>query len=192
VQKKEHEIPFGYAMLIPAFRGIQALTGIEGLVNPREFVLVDKHQCNTKYPNVFAVGVCVAIPPVGATAVATGVSKTGFMIESMVAAVARNIRATLVGKPLTFEPTLNAVCLADFGNSVVGFAAMQQIPPIRINWSFRGKHIHFAKLAFEKYFLHKIREGLSEPLYEKSFFKLLGIEKLKDAVDVQADLDVYR
>ena len=39
-----------------------------GLVNPRGFVIVDKHQRNPKYPNVFGIGVCVAIPPMGGTA----------------------------------------------------------------------------------------------------------------------------
>jgi len=37
-----------------------------------------------------------------------------------------------------------------------------------------------AKIAFEKYFLHKLREGITETFYEKTFFKMLGIEKLKD------------
>ena len=50
---------------------------------------------------------------------------------------------------------LNAVCLADFGDSGVGFVAMPQISPRNVNWSSRGRHIHLAKLAFEKYFLHK-------------------------------------
>lgn len=40
---------------IPPFKGIDALDGIDGLVNPKGFVLVDGHQQNTRYPNVFAV-----------------------------------------------------------------------------------------------------------------------------------------
>ena len=44
-------------MMLPAFRGIKPLMGIEGLVNPRGFVIVDKHQMNPKYNNVFSVGV---------------------------------------------------------------------------------------------------------------------------------------
>ena len=47
---------------------------------------------------MFAVGVCVAIPPVGPTPVPVGVPKTGFMIESMVTATALNIGALLKGK----------------------------------------------------------------------------------------------
>ena len=70
--KKEHELPFKFAMVMPAFKGIDALMGVEGLVNPRGFVIIDKNQRNPKYPNVFGVGVCVAIPPVEADARADG------------------------------------------------------------------------------------------------------------------------
>ena len=59
--KATKELPFGFSMILPAFRGIAPLRGIEGLVNPRGFVTVDKHQQNPAYPNIFSVGVCVAI-----------------------------------------------------------------------------------------------------------------------------------
>jgi hypothetical protein len=49
-------------------------------------------------PEFGGVGVTVAIPPTGKTAVPVGVPKTGFMIESMVTATARNIGALLRGK----------------------------------------------------------------------------------------------
>ena len=87
-----------YSMMLPAFKGIDAVFGIEGLTNPRGFILIDEHQRNPKYRNIYAVGVCVAIPPVEATPVPTGAPKTGYMIESMVTATAHNIRAELDGK----------------------------------------------------------------------------------------------
>src|SRR3990170_853954 len=89
--KKTHELPFKFSMMIPAFRGIAALRGIDGLVNPRGFVIVDKYQRNPKFANVFGVVVCIAIPPVEPTPLPVGVPKTGFMIESMVTATALNI-----------------------------------------------------------------------------------------------------
>ena len=55
--KKAHELPFKFSMMIPAFRGIAAVRGIDGLANPRGFIVVDKHQRNPKYRNVFGVGV---------------------------------------------------------------------------------------------------------------------------------------
>jgi sulfide:quinone oxidoreductase len=174
-----HELPFGYAMLLPAFRGVPAVRGIERLTNPRGFIITDKHQRSAAFPNVFGVGVCIAIPPVGPTPVPVGVPKTGFMIESMVTAAAHNIGRLLRGEAPDSEPTWNALCLADFGDGGVAFLAEPEIPPRNVNWSSQGKWVHFAKIAFEKYFLRKIRRGESEPFYERQVLELLGIHKLK-------------
>lgn len=121
--RNAHELPFAFAMMLPAFRGVPALRGVEKLTNPRGFVLVDKHQRNPTFPDVFAVGVCVAIPPVEATPVPVGVPKTGSMIESMVTATAHNIGALLRGQPAREQATWNAICLADFGDRGVVFVA---------------------------------------------------------------------
>ena len=177
--KPEKELPFGYAMMLPAFRGIKALMGIEGLVNPRGFVIVDQHQQNPTYKNVFAVGVCVAIPPVGPTPVPCGVPKTGFMIESMVTATAHNIGRIVRGLEADEVGSWNAVCLADFGDKGIAFVAQPQIPPRNVNWSSQGKWVHWAKEGFERYFMHKLRRGTSETFYEKAAMKILGIDKLK-------------
>ena len=177
--KSRHDLPFGYSMLLPAFRGVPAVRDIEGLTNPRGFILIDKHQRNPKFPEIFALGVCVAIPPTGPTPVPVGVPKTGFMIESMVTAIAENFVEILDGKEPTHEATWNAVCLADFGDGGVAFVAQPQIPPRNLNWSSSGKWVHLAKIGFEKYFLRKVRKGESEPFYEKLAMHVMGIRKLK-------------
>lgn len=175
------ELPFAYAMLLPAFRGVAALRGIEGLVNPRGFVLVDAFQRNPAFGNVFALGVCIAIPPVGATPVPVGVPKTGFMIESMAAAIARNLDECIEGREPQYRPTWNAVCLADFGDGGVAFVAQPQIPPRNVNWSAEGRWVHLAKIGFEKYFLRKVRLGVVEPGYERLALKLMRLAKLERA-----------
>ena len=176
---KSHEVPFKYSMLIPAFRGVEAVRGIEGLTNPRGFVLVNKFQQNPAFPEIFAIGVCVAIPPVGKTPVPVGVPKTGFMIESMVTATVQNIQRLINGQEPNAQGTWNAVCLADFGDTGIAFVAQPQIPPRNVNWSSEGKWVHLAKIGFEKYFLGKIRSGKAEPFYEHLALQILGIEKLK-------------
>jgi sulfide:quinone oxidoreductase len=173
------EVPFKYSMMLPAFRGIKPLMGIEGLVNPRGFVIVDEHQQNPTFKNIFSIGVCVAIPPLGPTPVPVGVPKTGFMIESMVTATAHNIGQILKGETPTHQGTWNAFCLADFGDSGVAFLAEPQIPPRNTNWAAQGKWVHLAKIGFEKYFMRKIRVGESEPFYESFALKTLGLDKLK-------------
>ena len=175
---REHEIGFKLAMMLPAFKGVDALAQVPNLCNPRGFVLIDEHQRSKAYRNIFSAGVCVAIPPVEATPVPTGAPKTGYMIETMVSAIVENIAADLAGKTGDARATWNAICLADMGDTGAAFVALPQIPPRNVNWFKKGKWVHLAKIAFEKYFLHKIRSGTSEPIYEKYVLKALGIERL--------------
>ena len=177
---QEHALDFKFSMMLPAFRGIPAVRDIEGLVNPRGFVIVDAHQRNPKYQNIFSVGVCIAIAPLEATPVAVGVPKTGYMIESMVAAAAANIGEVSRGREPTHEGTWNAFCLADFGDSGVAFLAQPQNPPRNINWASEGKWVHLAKIGFEKYFMRKIRKGQSEPYFEKAVMGMLKVTRLKN------------
>ncbi|MFG1421297.1 NAD(P)/FAD-dependent oxidoreductase [Roseixanthobacter liquoris] len=178
--KTAHELPFAFSMMLPAFRGVPAVRGIENLTNPRGFVMIDKHQRNPAYPNIFAIGVGVAIPPVGKTPLPVGVPKTGFMIESMATATAKNVGALLRGQEPRSVASWNAVCLADFGDGGIAFVAQPQIPPRNVNWSAQGKWVHAAKIGFERYFLHKIRTGKSETFYENMALDFLGIKKLKE------------
>ncbi len=179
--KKQHELAFKHSMILPAFKGVDAVMDIEGLTNPRGFILIDDNQRNPTFKNIYAVGVCVAIPPVGPTPVATGAPKTGYMIESMVTATTRNIASELRGDEPEERGTWNAVCLADFGDTGVAFVALPQIPPRNTNWASRGKWVHLAKVAYEKYFLHKVRAAKTEPYYEKTIMKLIGVERLKES-----------
>ncbi|MCB1505813.1 MAG: NAD(P)/FAD-dependent oxidoreductase [Hyphomicrobiaceae bacterium] len=178
-EKKKHELPFKYSMMLPAFRGVPATRGIEGLNNPRGFIIVDKYQRNPKYQNIFGVGVCIAIPPLEQTPVPVGVPKTGYMIESMVTAAIENIHDLLHGKEPHKIPTWSALCLADFGDKGAAFVAQPQIPPRNINWSTEGVWVHYAKVAFEKYFMRKMRKGNTEPFYEKYVLGMMNIKKIK-------------
>ncbi|MEP7242055.1 MAG: FAD/NAD(P)-binding oxidoreductase [Gammaproteobacteria bacterium] len=179
--KKEHALPFKYSMVIPAFKGVDAVAGVPELCNPRGFVIIDAHQRSKRYQNIFSAGVCVAIPPVEQTPVPTGAPKTGYMIESMVSAICENIVAELQGKPATAQATWNAICLADFGDTGAAFVALPEIPPRNVTWAKVGKWVHLAKVAFEKYFLRKVRTGSVTPVYEKYVLKALGIVSLKQA-----------
>jgi sulfide:quinone oxidoreductase len=176
--KKEHELPFKFSMMLPAFRGVDPVAAVEGMCNPRGFVLVDEYQRSKKYRNIFSAGVCIAIPPVESTPVPTGAPKTGYMIETMVTAIVHNIASELAGQPATAKGSWNAICLADMGDTGMAFVALPQIPPRNVNWFKKGKWVHVAKVAFEKYFMYKMKNGTSEPIYEKYVLKSLGIERL--------------
>ncbi|WP_018863974.1 NAD(P)/FAD-dependent oxidoreductase [Thioalkalivibrio sp. ARh3] len=142
-----------------------------------------KRKLRSKVPitfvNIFAAGVCVAIPPVEATPVPTGAPKTGYMIESMVTAIVHNIAAELEGKEANYKGSWHAICLADMGDRGAAFVALPQMPPRDVNWFAAGRWVHLAKIAFEKYFIRKMKKGTSEPVYEKYMMRALGIRRLE-------------
>jgi sulfide:quinone oxidoreductase len=45
--------------------------------------------------------------------------------------------------------------------------------------TLKGKWVLLAKVAFEKYFLYKMKNGTSEPICEKYIFKMIGLERLE-------------
>ena len=176
---QNHEIDFDIAMMLPAFFGVDAVAKVEGLCNPRGFVLIDEFHRNPTYQNIYSAGVCVAIPPVEATPVPTGAPKTGYMIESMVTSAVHNIDAVMKGKEPYARGSWTALCLADMGDTGAAFLAIPQIPPRNVAWFKKGKWVHLAKIAFEKYFIRKMKKGSSEPFYEKSILKMMGVTRLK-------------
>ena len=177
---KIHELPFNYSMMLPAFKGVDCVANLgEEAVNPRGFLKVDDFQRNPKYPNIYGIGVCIAIPPVEATPLPVGAPKTGYMIESMATASVANIKAVIGGQEPTTKATWNAICLADMGNTGAAFVAMPQIPPRNTAWMKKGKWVHWAKVGFEKYYIYKMKKGSSDPVFEKYFLKVLGIGKTK-------------
>ncbi|PCH64711.1 MAG: pyridine nucleotide-disulfide oxidoreductase [Gammaproteobacteria bacterium] len=177
---KTHQLPFDFAMMLPAFKGIDCVANLgDEAVNPRGFLKVDEFQRNRKYPNIFGVGVCIAINPVEATPLPVGAPKTGYMIESMAKAATENIKAEIEGAEPKAIATWNAICLADMGHTGAAFVAMPQIPPRNTVWMKKGRWVHIAKKAYEKYFIYKMKKGIVEPAIENQLLKLFGIKKLK-------------
>jgi sulfide:quinone oxidoreductase len=179
VLENGQELPFKYAMFIPPFAGVDAVAKTVGLCNPKGFVTIDPFQANPTYKNIYAVGVCVAIAPVEVTPVPTGAPKTGYMIESMVAAAVHNIKADIENNPKRETATWNAICLADMGDTGIAFVALPQMAPRNVTWTKKGKWVHLAKIGLEKYFLMKLKRGMTEPFFEKAILNTFGIKKLK-------------
>ena len=181
--KATKELPFGFSMMLPAFRGIAPMRGIEGLSNPRGFTMIDKHQRNPKYQNIFAVGVCVAIPPMGPTPVPCGVPKTGFMIESMVTATAQNIGllAARRGAEASGDVERRLPCrLRRLGRRLRGPAAdpaaQRQLVVVGQVGAWRQDRLREILPAQDA-------QGTSETFYEKLALDVLGIDKLKETVE---------
>ena len=155
------ELPFDLAALIPAFYGAQVVRDVEGLGNPRGFIPVDKHLRSTAFPNIYAVRVSVAIAPPGPTAVPVGVPKTGHMSEEMATRAAANITAEVTGDgELVDGLTLPATCINDAGDVAFYIHADPFLPPRNVTRLRRGAPYHYLKVAFERYYLEKVKRDL--------------------------------
>jgi sulfide:quinone oxidoreductase len=97
----------------------------------------------------------------------------------MVTAAIHNIVHQIKGEAPVKSGSWDAICLADMGDTGIAFVAQPQIPPRNNQWMKKGKWVHVAKVAFEKYFMRKMKTGSPEPFFEKWALESLGIKRLK-------------
>ncbi|MDA8100988.1 MAG: FAD-dependent oxidoreductase [Nitrospiraceae bacterium] len=153
------KIPFKLAMIAPPFKGVPA---VAPLGNPRGFIPVDKHYRHTKYPNIFAVGVAMAIAPPEPTPVPVGVPKTGFMTTRMAKVAAAAIAAEVKGSALPAPEEMGVICIMDMGNTAAFMKAYPALPPRQSSFLKKAVWAKWLKVGFEKYYLWKIKNGLSQ------------------------------
>jgi sulfide:quinone oxidoreductase len=188
--KKTKTLPSKFNMLIPAFRGAKVWKSVPGLTDMNGMVLVNEFQQSVKYPKIFGVGICVHLDALEETPVATGSPKTGYMIESMGTAAVNNIKDLIqweashkddpiVKEPIQLhhKPSLNGLCITDFGDNGAIFLTLPQLPPRRTDITIDGRIATLAKIAFEKYFLYKVETGDTDPYYEKYMLHLIGVDR---------------
>ncbi len=149
-----------FSLIVPAFYGSHAYMGIDGFSNPRGFVTADDYLANSKYQNVYAVGVSLALPPPFKTDVPVGVPKTGQMTEAMAKVAAHNISADIKGGAKKRGKDFDVICIADAGDSAIYLYASPLLPPRNKLVHKKSKKAHYMKLAFEKYYMASLRYGL--------------------------------
>tara|TARA_B100000315_G_scaffold112693_1_gene103332 strand:- start:27600 stop:28811 length:1212 start_codon:yes stop_codon:yes gene_type:complete len=149
-----------FTLAVPAFYGSHAYMGIDGLANPRGFVLADDYLANPKYQNIYTVGVSLAIAPPFKTPVPVGVPKTGQMTEAMAKSAAVNIAADIKGKEKQKGKDFSAICIADAGDTAFYISASPLLPPRNKLVLKKGKSVRWLKIAFEKYYMARLRYGL--------------------------------
>jgi len=157
--KDGNKIPFKLAMIAPPFKGVPA---VMPLGNPRGFIPVDKNYRHTKHKNIFAIGVAIAIAPPEATPVPTGVPKTGYMTVKMAKTAAATIASDVAGKTPPVADELGVVCLMDMGNTAALMKAYPVLPPRQSSYMKKAIWAKWMKLGFEKYFLWKMKRGMSQ------------------------------
>ncbi|MCL4475954.1 MAG: FAD-dependent oxidoreductase [Nitrospirae bacterium] len=151
-------IPFGLSMFAPAMKGVPA---VAHLGNPRGFIPVDGRYRHAKYKNVFCVGVAMAIAPPEQTPVPTGVPKTGYMTVRMAKTASAAIASDIIGSSPPAEIPIDVVCLMDMGDTAVYMKASPVLPPRQESVFREGIWFRWGKIGFERYFLWKMRNGLS-------------------------------
>lgn len=173
-------LPFKYAMILPPFRGSQFLRAAPGLTDAKGFIPVLPTYRHPDFDSVYAVGVITQLKPVELTPIPIGVPKVGQMTEEMVMTVAHNIALDLgviSGQPI--KPTLQAICFADFGDTGALFLADPLLPDQegRRHHAFttQGIWVSWAKTAFEKYFMEKMRLGWTMPWFERWGLRAIGL-----------------
>lgn len=156
-EKQTHTLPYAYSMYWPAFGGVAGVSSASGLVNEHGLVVVDEYLRNPDYPNVFAIGTCVAQPMAGHTPVPVGPPDSVYSIQKAGEIAVQNILAQASDAPLVSYAPQHAHWLNDMGDTGATYLSEPQVPLRDINWMRQGRWVHQAKLDFEKYFINKIR-----------------------------------
>ncbi len=173
-------LPFNYAMILPPFRGPKFLREAPGLADAKGFMPVLPTYRHPEFESVYSVGVITQLKPVEPTPIPIGVPKVGQMTEEMVISVAHNIALDLgviSGQPI--KPTLQAICFADFGDNGALFLADPLLPDHNGKrhraFTTKGPWVSWAKTAFEKYFMDKMRVGWPMPWFERLGLRMIGL-----------------
>lgn len=184
------QIPQDYAMVLPAFRGVQFIAETPDLGNEKGFIPVLPTQQHTKFPNIYALGVSVSLAQPEQTRVPIGLPKSGQMTEAMGMAVAHNIAVELGAMPAPMRlPTLEALCFAEFGDTGILYAAAPVLPnpatkQRRYAYAVQGKWVTWGKMAFDQYFMTKMRLGVALPWFERLGLKaLFDVDLVKPVVE---------
>ncbi len=157
-EKKTLRVESKLTMLMPFFSGPGVIKSAGTKVaNEKGFVKTNRCMYVPDYPNIYGVGVCVAIPPVQKTPIPTGAPKTGQMIEGMAVAVAHNIYNDIKNNKERVAPRLPAICIADFGDKGFFTLADPVLPPRQKVFYKEGRWAHWMKEIFERYFMFKVK-----------------------------------
>jgi sulfide:quinone oxidoreductase len=149
-------IPYKLGMFAPAMKGVPA---VAHLGNPRGFIPVDDRMRHKSVPNIFCVGVAMAIAPPEKTPVPTGVPKTGYMTVRMAKTAARAIAAEITGKEAPGSYEMDVICLMDMGHAAAYMSAKPILPPRQSMVLRKAVWARWLKVWFERYFLKSMRHG---------------------------------
>ncbi|MCU7729404.1 hypothetical protein ODJ79_37290 [Actinoplanes sp. KI2] len=156
------KFPYVFAMIVPPFASQNFLRRTDGLANAGGYVEVRDTYQSRRFDDIYAVGLAAAVQVPWTTPTPAGVPKTGLPTEQMAHVAAKNVAAQIRGEqPATRKSfgDIPAVCVMDAGNNGVLILADKMLPPRKHGILVPGPQNHAFKLAFEKYYLWKMRAG---------------------------------
>ncbi|MEZ5191377.1 MAG: hypothetical protein R2734_01710 [Nocardioides sp.] len=156
------EVPFSFAMVVPPFVGQDFLRDVDGIADAKGYVKVRDTYQTEGYDEVYAVGIAAAVAVPWQTPTPVGIPKTGFPTEAMAHVAAKNIASQIRGEaPKEHKEfgEIPAICVMDAGNNGVLILADKMLPPRKHGVLIPGPQNHAMKLAFETYFLWKMKGG---------------------------------
>lgn len=185
-------LPQTYAMILPAFRGVQFIHNTPGLGTDQGFIPILPTQQHPHFPAIYGLGVSVNLAQPDKSRVPIGMPKSGQMTEAMGMAVAHNIAVELgaIQAPLKV-PTLEAICFAEFGDTGLLYVAAPVLPDSetqrrRYAYAVQGSWVVWSKTAFEHYFMTKMRRGAAVPWFERLGLKaMFGVDLVKPILTPQ-------
>ena len=154
-------LPFKYSMIVPPFVG-QDVVKESVLSDDKGYVKVRDTWQTEKYDNVYAAGIAAAVAVPWQTPTPTGLPKTGFPTEVMARVAAENVVHQIKGEaPAEHKEfaDMKAICVMDAGNNGVMILADKMLPPRKHGVLVPGPQNHAFKIAFEKYFMWKMKNG---------------------------------
>lgn len=152
-----------FSLIIPPLAGVRAVAESPRLANPKGFIPVDEHYRHKEFPNIYSVGVAVAMPPADETPVPVNFPKTGHMTEQMAAMAAHNIAVEVHGGEKKARD-LFAECILDMGDRAAHLKADPVRPPRNVAEVSEGRRWLWAKKLFERYYLWQAKRGRTPSL----------------------------
>ncbi len=151
-----------YTMIIPRFRGVDAVVNSKGLANPKGFIPTTDEYQHVDYPEVYAAGIAVAVAAPFETQFGCAVPKTGYPSEVMAEVAAHNIIADITGEGERHQKEfadIDAKCIMDAGNMGMIILGDKMLGKRKKEKIIPGPWAHWGKLAFEAYFMYTRRRG---------------------------------
>jgi len=143
---------FDLLVYVPPHRAPQAVREA-GLCAPSGWIAVDRATLATTFPGVYAVGDVTGIPLV----IGKPLPKAGVFAHEEAEVVARNIAAEILGKAATARFDGHGACFVETGDGRAGFGSGNFLaePAPQIALKPPSRWLHWAKVAYEKYWFYK-------------------------------------